>query len=140
MYVDVVVNLLLAVIAFAAMSRLNAATGWEYIGPILVIAALSSAILHWLVGCSQNRPAVRAMLMLDFLASAGAVILGLSNPFSWSRWLTIALFAGALLAAIMGTMKLQAELASRHQLLIATDCSIGAVKQVGLTQALGANG
>jgi hypothetical protein len=38
MYVDVVVNLLLAVIAFAAMSRLNAATGWEYIGPILVIA------------------------------------------------------------------------------------------------------
>ena len=40
MYVDVVVNLLLAVIAFAAMSRLNAATGWEYIGPILVIAAL----------------------------------------------------------------------------------------------------
>ena len=115
MYVDVVVNLLLAVIAFAAMSRLNAATGWEYIGPILVIAALSSAILHWLVGCSQNRPAVRAMLMLDFLASAGAVILGLSNPCSWSRWLTIALFAGALLAAIMGTMKLQAELASRLQ-------------------------
>ena len=59
--------------------------------------------------------APKTKLMLDFLASAGAVILGLSNPFSWSRWLTIALFAGALLAAIMGTMKLQAELASRLQ-------------------------
>lgn len=68
MYVDVVVNLLLAVIAFAAMSRLNAATRWEYIGPILVIAALSSAIHRLWAAVKIDRPFVQCLRLISLPA------------------------------------------------------------------------